>query len=91
MLDDLDDLSLEELLELRESILEQKKNLTYYIEESDDEDEDEDIDDGEYNEATEEKDDQVSEEVTTTHQKGEILDGEIGARFVKTPEVFGEG
>ena len=38
MYSDLDDLSLEELLELRESILEQKKNLTYYIEESDDDD-----------------------------------------------------
>ena len=40
MYSDLDDLSLEELLELRESILEQKKNLTYYIEESDDDDDD---------------------------------------------------
>jgi len=29
------------LLELRESILEAKQNLTYYIEESDDEEEDE--------------------------------------------------
>ena len=37
---DLDELSLEELLELRESILEVKQNLTYYIEESDDEDDD---------------------------------------------------
>ncbi len=29
---------MEELLELRESILEQKKNLTYYIEQSDSDD-----------------------------------------------------
>jgi len=36
---------LEELLELRESILEAKQNLTYYIEESDDEEQDEDDDD----------------------------------------------
>ena len=42
MYSDLDDLSLEELLELRESILEQKKNLTYYIEESDDDESDSD-------------------------------------------------
>ena len=42
---DLDDLSLEELLGLRESILEAKLNLTYYIEESDDDDDDEDDDD----------------------------------------------
>ena len=41
----LGDLSLEELLELRESILEAKQNLTYYIEESDDEEQDEDDDD----------------------------------------------
>ena len=39
---DLDDLSLEELLGLRESILEAKQNLTYYIEESDDDDDDDD-------------------------------------------------
>ena len=40
---ELDDLSLEELLALRESILEAKLNLTYYIEESDDvDDEDQD-------------------------------------------------
>ena len=38
----LGDLSLEELLQLRENILEAKQNLTYYIEESDDEDEDDD-------------------------------------------------
>ena len=44
--DELNDLSLEELLELRESILEAKsKNLTYYIEESDDDD---DYDDDDY-------------------------------------------
>ena len=51
----LDDLSLEELLELRENILEAKQNpnLTYYIEESDDEidedDEDDDDDDDDEN------------------------------------------
>ena len=38
---DVDNLSLEELLELRESILEAKQNLTYYIEESDDDEDDE--------------------------------------------------
>jgi len=43
---DLDDLSLEELLGLRESILEAKLNLTYYIEESDDDDDDDDDDNG---------------------------------------------
>jgi len=42
MQSDLDDLSLEELLGLRESILEAKLNLTYYIEESDDDDDDDD-------------------------------------------------
>jgi hypothetical protein len=41
---DLDDLSLEELLGLRESILEAKLNLTYYIEESDDDDDYDDED-----------------------------------------------
>lgn len=40
----LGDLSLEELLELRESILEAKQNLTYYIEESDGDDDDDDDD-----------------------------------------------
>ena len=43
---DLDELTLQELLELRESILEVKQNLTYYIEESDD-DEDSDESNGE--------------------------------------------
>ena len=40
----LGDLSLEELLQLRESILEAKQNLTYYIEESDDDEDDDDDD-----------------------------------------------
>ena len=40
----LGDLSLEELLQLRESILEAKLNLTYYIEESDDDEDDDDDD-----------------------------------------------
>lgn len=44
---ELDELSLEELLDLRESILEAKQNLTYYIEESDDNDEDGDDDENE--------------------------------------------
>ena len=69
MLDDLDDLSLEELLELRESILEQKKNLTYYIEESDDDDDEEDE---EYNSAANEE---ISDQLEAlTHAKGEITD-----------------
>ena len=38
-------MSLEELLGLRESILEAKLNLTYYIEESDDDDDDDNGDD----------------------------------------------
>ena len=61
--------------------------MTYYIEESDDEDED----DGEYNEATEEKDDQVSEEVTPIHEKGEILEGEVGSvqHRVEDPLITG--
>ena len=44
---DLDDLSLEELLELRSSILEVKQNLTYYIEETDDSSDDDDDSNGE--------------------------------------------
>ena len=73
MLDDLDDLSLEELLELRESILEQKKNLTYYIEESDDDDDDDDDEeDEEYNSAANEE---ISDQLEAlTHAKGEITD-----------------
>lgn len=46
---DIDNLSLEELMQLRESILEAKQNLTYYIEESDDDDDDVDLDLGDWN------------------------------------------
>ena len=59
----LDDLSLEELLELRENILEAKQNpnLTYYIEESDDpedQDKEDDDNDNDYDEEEEEDDDE---------------------------------
>ena len=54
---DLDDYSLEELLDLRASILEAKQNLTYYIEESDDDGDSNGDDNAEENSAGNEDDD----------------------------------
>ena len=65
---DLDDLSLEELLGLRESILEAKLNLTYYIEESDDDDDDDDDD----NSASGEDDDSDDEDEDDEEQNDAV-------------------